>query len=213
MKLDYTSSGRGQAGAGGWLARAVCTCGRRENRRRHVMAIMSWRWRRPWSCLGVSLSAERSSLLVRSFFSGREFFFMDFLSFGDPSRRCSRSSSRRWGCGDSCRRWHSADSTGLRRDPEYQLPRRLRRAADFGGGALGGRRTRPVLLSIGAKSSSARGGAVAAHFLVPNLRSRIQTGLTYTRGSTLPLGPVMQKNPWVRPRDQGSKPPWPYHAP
>ena len=144
---------------------------------------MSWRWRRPWSCLGVSLSAERSSLLVRSFFSGREFFFMDFLSFGDPSRRCSRSSSRRWGCGDSCRRWHSADSTGLRRDPEYQLPRRLRRAADFGGGALGGRRTRPVLLSIGAKSSSARGGAVAAHFLVPNLRSRIQTGLTHTRGS------------------------------
>ena len=113
------------------------------------------------------LSAGRSSLLMRSCFSGRKFFFMDFLSFGDPSRRCSRSSSRRWGCGDSCRRWHSADSTGLRRGPEYQLPRRLRRAADFGGGALGGRRTRPVLLSIGAKSSSARGGAVAAHILVP----------------------------------------------
>ena len=150
---------------------------------RHVMAIMSWRWRRPWSYLGVSLSAERSSLLVRSFFSGREFFFMDFLSFGDPSRRCSRSSSRRWGCGDSCRRWHSADSTGLRRDPGYQLPRRLRRAADFGGGALGGRRTRPVLLSIGAKSSSARGGAVAAHFLVPILQSGMQTGLAHARGS------------------------------
>ena len=133
-------------------------------------------------------SPERSSLLMRSCFSGREFFFMDFLSFGDPSRRCSRSSSRRWGCGDSCRRWHSADSTGLRRDPEYQLPRRLRRAADFGGGALGGRRTRPVLLSIGAKSSSARGGAVAAHFLVPNRRSGIQTGLAYTWGSAVAAG-------------------------
>ena len=30
-------------------------------------------------------------------------------------------------------------------------------------------------LAVGAKSSSARGGAVAAHFLVPNLQSRIQT--------------------------------------
>ena len=70
-------------------------------------------------------------LPVRSCISGRELFFMDSLSFRDPFWQCSRSSSRRWGGGDSCRRWHSADSKGLRRDPGFQLPRRLRRALDF----------------------------------------------------------------------------------
>ena len=69
--------------------------------------------------------------VARSCISGRELFFMDSLSFRDPFRQCSRSSSRRWGGGGSCRRWRSADSTGLRRDPGFQLPRRLWRALDF----------------------------------------------------------------------------------
>ena len=154
--------------------------GRGDQARGQLSGFPAWRRARRPTFAGVLGSEARVSLTVRS----RIQTGLTHTRGRDPSRRCSRSSSRRWGCGDSSRRWHSADSTGLWRDPEYQLPRRLRRAADFGGGALGGRRTRPVLLSIGAKSSSARGGAVAAHFLVLNLRSRIQTGLTYTRGST-----------------------------